>query len=43
VPGGDVPVVVAASLLELGFKQGRIRLTLVQVIPGDFHHATTAW
>src|SRR5665647_290256 len=39
----DVPVVVTASLLELRLQQRRVRFTLVQVIPGNLHHATHAW
>jgi hypothetical protein len=39
----DVPVVVTAGFLELWLQQRRVRLTLVQVIPGNSHHATHAW
>ena len=40
---GDVTVVVTASLLELGFQQGSVRSTLVQVVTRHLHHATLAW
>jgi hypothetical protein len=43
VTGGDVTIVVAASVLELRFQQSGVRCTLVQVVPRNFHHATTAW
>jgi xanthine/uracil/vitamin C permease (AzgA family) len=39
----DMPVVVTAGFLELWLQQRRVRLTLVQVIPGNLHHATHAW
>jgi hypothetical protein len=42
VTGGDVAVVVAAGLLELGLQQRCKRLTLVQVVARNLHHATTA-
>jgi xanthine/uracil/vitamin C permease (AzgA family) len=43
VTGGDVTIVVAAGVLELRLQQSSVRCTLVQVIPRNFHHATTAW
>ena len=39
----DMAVVVAAGMLELGFEQRSVTLTLVQVVTRDLHHATTAW
>jgi hypothetical protein len=42
VTGGDVAVVVAAGLLELGFQQRRIGCTLVQVVARDLDHGTLA-
>jgi len=42
VTGRDMTVVVTAGLLELGFEQGRLAFTFVQVITGNLHHATTA-
>jgi hypothetical protein len=39
VAGGDVAVVVAAGLLDLGFQQRRVTLALVQVVTRDLHHA----
>eukprot|EP01139_Manchomonas_bermudensis_P023495 Amastigsp_a841191_67.p3 type:complete len:155 gc:universal Amastigsp_a841191_67:2170-1706(-) len=42
VANGDVPVVVTAGLLELRLQQRRVRLTLVQVIPGNLHHPAHA-
>jgi hypothetical protein len=38
----DVAVVVAAGLLELGFQQGSVGVTLVQVIARDLHRAALA-
>jgi len=38
----DVAVVVAAGLLELGFQQGGVRSTLVQVVTRDLHRAALA-
>src|SRR5690606_30168616 len=35
LPGGDVAVVVAAGLLELLLQQGRVGLTLPEVVPRD--------
>jgi hypothetical protein len=43
VTGGDMTVVVAASVLELRLQQSSVWSTLVQVVTRDFHHATTAW
>jgi len=42
VAGGDVAVVVAASLLELRFQQGGVTFTFVEMVTRDLHHAATA-
>jgi hypothetical protein len=42
VAGGDVAVVVAASLLELRFEQGGVTFTFVEVVTSDLHHAASA-
>ena len=42
VAHGDVTIVVAAGLLELGFQQGGVTGTLVQVVTGDLHGMATA-
>lgn len=38
----DVTVVVTAGLLELGFQQGCVRRTLVQVVTRNLHRAALA-
>ena len=43
VSGGDMPIVVTTRFLELRLQQGRIGITLVQMISRNLHHATTAW